>query len=418
VLHRIALLLALLLLVAACGEDQTAPDDTAADTAPQEPADEGDEGDAEAADAQEAEPGAGLTAVTSVFPLADMAQEIAPAADVTLLTAGGQDPHDIELSPADRALIESADVVLYMGQIDFQPQLEAAVGDASGQTVGVAEVVGSENHRFYDGHSHDDDDHGHDDHGHSHDDDDHGHDDDDHGHSHDDDDHGHSHDDDHAHDDDDHGHDDDDHGHSHDDDDHGHSHDDDDHGHSHDDDDHGHDDHGEAVDPHLWFDAQIMADVAMEIGAAFAAADPDAEETYLSRAESLRDELLAIDDEIADLLTGCTYDTAIVSHQAYAYLLAPHRLDQVGISGAGGHGDASPQRLAELTSRIQDEDIPAVLAEPVEGRADAEALAAEAGVDLLEIDPLEIGTEELREMGYPDALRAQAETFAEALRCG
>jgi zinc transport system substrate-binding protein len=107
-----------------------------------------------------------------------------------------------------------------------------------------------------------------------------------------------------------------------------------------------------------------------------------------------------------------------VSHEAYAYLLEPRGFEQAGVSGAGGHGDASPQRLAELVERIRADGIPAVLAEPLEGRSDAEALAREAGVELLEIDPLEIGTDELDALGYPAALRQQAEAFATALQCG
>jgi zinc transport system substrate-binding protein len=352
VLNRLALVLSLLLLIAACAGEPAAGDAAAPDA----PADEAAVDDA--GDEQEipaAEPGGGLTAVTTVFPLADMAQQIAPEAEVTLLTSSGQDPHDLELSPGDRALLESADVVLYMGDIDFQPQVEQAVGDATGEVVDASAITGADSWLGFDGHTHDDDD-AHDDDGHAHDDDD-----------------AHAHDDDDAHDDD--------------------------------------------VDPHMWFDAGIMAEVAHEIGTAFAAASPDEAEAFRERAEALHDELLALDEELDEVLSDCEREVAIVSHEAYAYMLDPRGLEQEGISGAGGHGDASPQRLAELTQRIQEEDLPAVLAEPVEGRADAEALANEAGVDLLEIDPLEIGTDELFEQGYPDALREQAATFAEALEC-
>jgi len=81
--------------------------------------------------------------------------------------------------------------------------------------------------------------------------------------------------------------------------------------------------------------------------------------------------------------------------------------------GAG----SSPADLAALTQEIRDEGIPAVLAEPFEGRSDAEALAREAGLDVLEINPLEVVTPEEHEIGYPDLLRQQASTFATALRC-
>jgi zinc transport system substrate-binding protein len=367
---RITALLAAVLLLAACGGAPAAEDDAAAATTQPAPADQDDDGtaatdaptEAPAEDAPE-EPagtedaGSGLTVVTTVFALASIARDVAPGAEVVVLTASGQDPHDLELSPADRGLLESADAVLYLGDIGFQPQVESAVGDATGAVVSVAEVLGDDALRSLD-HAHNDDDHS----------DDHGHDDD--------------------HSDDDHGHDDD--------------------GHSHDDD---------GVDPHVWFDASAMAQVAEAVGAALAQRLPDQADALQERAATLRSDLEALDAEIDDLLDDCARDVAIVSHEAYAYLLEPRDLEQEGISGAGGHGSASPQRLAELTQRIRDEGIPAVLAEPVEGRADAEALAAEAGVDLIEIDPLEIGTDALLETGYPQALREQAQAFATALEC-
>jgi len=345
--HRFVVLACLVLALGACGQAPT----------------QSVEEDASAEGADTPLLGEGITAVTSVYPLAAVAEDIAPGADVRLLTSSGQDPHDLELSPDDRRLVESADVVLYMGDLDFQPQVEAAVADATGAVVSVAEVAGSDNLRRLEGHDHEDgDDHGHGDG-----------------------------DDDHADDAD------------------------DDHGSGQQEDAHAHDD--EAVDPHLWFDAAIMAGVAEAVGEAFAAADPDRADGYRERAGALHDELAALDEDIDAVFADCAHDTAIVSHEAYAYLLERRGLAQEGISGAGGHADASPARLAELTERIRAEGIPAVLAEPIEGRGDAEALASEAGVDLLDVDPLEIGEAHLAGVRFPDALRAQAEAFATALEC-
>jgi zinc transport system substrate-binding protein len=134
--------------------------------------------------------------------------------------------------------------------------------------------------------------------------------------------------------------------------------------------------------------------------------------------QALREELRSVDAELDALLSDCRFDTAIVSHEAYEYLLASRGLAQEGISGAGGHGEASPQRIAELSAEIQEWGVPAVLAEPLHGRDDAEALAAESGADLLDIDPLEIGTDGHFERGYIELLREQGEQFAAALDCG
>lgn len=328
--NRVTLVLVLLLAVAACGQGPATEETDAV-------------GDPDEEDVAVA--GMGVTAVTTVYPLGALAADVAPGADVRLLTSSGQDPHDLELSPDDRRLIESADVVLYLGDIDFQPQVESAVADATGQVVSVADVAGPSRLRVLggDGAAHED---GHDEE--------------------------HGDEDEHA---------------------------------------------SEGVDPHMWFDAGLMAEVADTIGEAFAAADPDRARVYRDNAAVLHDELAALGDEIDELLSDCRHDTAIVSHEAYAYLLAPRGLEQEGVSGAGGHSNASPTRLVELTERLRAEGIDAVLAEPVEGRADAEALAREAGVDLLEIDPLEVGHEGLAGVRFPEALRAQAGTFATALGC-
>jgi zinc transport system substrate-binding protein len=296
-------------------------------------------------DGQGSDAGAGhdLQIVATVFPLAWMAEQIAPDAGLVFLGARGQDPHDLELSPGDRDALETADLVLYMGDIGFQPQVERALTSRTGATVSVADVVGEAALRTReDDHDEDDDDH----------------------------------------------------------------------------DDEGDDDHDDdTIDPHVWFDATAMAQVAEAIGAAVADLDADHGGTYTTAAAAVRDTLRDLDAEIDALLSGCTLDTAIVSHEAYAYLLEPRGLEQEGISGAGGHSEASPRRLAELTERIREQGIPAVLAEPFEGRSDAEALAAEAGVPMLEIDPLEVVTDEQATAGYPGLLRQQAEAFAAALEC-
>jgi zinc transport system substrate-binding protein len=81
------------------------------------------------------------TVVASFYPLAFAAERIAgPGWEVIDLTPPGTEAHDVELTIEDRAAIEDADVVLYLGDIGFQPQVEAAVREADGQVVAVAEV--------------------------------------------------------------------------------------------------------------------------------------------------------------------------------------------------------------------------------------------------------------------------------------
>ncbi len=59
---------------------------------------------------------------------------------------------------------------------------------------------------------------------------------------------------------------------------------------------------------------------------------------------------------------------------------------------------ASSGELAEIVEEIEREGFEHVLTEPVEGREGAETVAREAGVDLLEISPLDAVTPDQAEM--------------------
>lgn len=330
-----ALLVALTLFAAACGDD-----------------------------AVTASSGAGgeVTAVAAVFPLAWITERVAPDADVTLLNAGGVEAHDLELTPSQRGDVERAAVVLFVGDIDYQPQVEQAVGSAQGEVISLAEIAGpdrlleagEEDHADEEGDAHADEEGAEG-------------------------------------------------------------------GTVADDPSEERDDHaGEAgaVDAHIWFDTEVMAAVAMETGEAFATADPANADLYRENAEAVRDELVGLGDELEGMLGGeCTHDEAIVSHEAYGYLLAPFGHAQHGVTGINPEAGASSAELGELVEEIDEEGFEYVLTEPVEGREGAETVAREAGVELLEVSPLDAVGDELADGGFPALVREQAEQFATALDC-
>ena len=80
--------------------------------------------------------------VASFYPLAYAVERVAgPDWEVIDLTPPGTEAHDVELSLEDRAAIEDADVLLYLGDIGFQPQVEEAVPQASGRVIPVADGI-------------------------------------------------------------------------------------------------------------------------------------------------------------------------------------------------------------------------------------------------------------------------------------
>ena len=303
--------------------------------------------------------GTGLEVVAAVYPLAWVAGQIAPDAEVDLLNQGGQEAHDLDISPAQRAAIETADVVLYTGDIDYQPQVETAISSSGGQVVSAAEVAGPDAllSASEDAHAHEGEQ------------------------AHAEGEQAHSDEEPPA---------------------------------------EGAEPHSEegGVDPHLWFSPSIMAEVATATGAAFAAADPDNAQRYETNAADLREQMDALGADLEQMLgQDCRFDEAIVSHAAYGYLLEPFGKEQHAVTGVGAESDASAGELAEIVEEIRAEGFTHVLAEPVEGRAGAEAVVAESGVEMLEILPLDAVSAEQAERGLPDLVREQATAFATALGC-
>jgi zinc transport system substrate-binding protein len=77
--------------------------------------------------------------VGSFYPLAWVAEQIGgDRAEVTDLTPPGVEAHDVSLSARQVADIHGADVVLILGYLGFQAQVEDAARQASGRVVQVA----------------------------------------------------------------------------------------------------------------------------------------------------------------------------------------------------------------------------------------------------------------------------------------
>ena len=269
---------------------------------------------------------AGITAVASVYPLAWMAERVAPDAEVTLLSAGGLDAHDLAMTPSQREAIQTADVVLHVGHIGYQPQVEAAVASGGGEVVSLSEVAGparlSEQRP------------------------------------------------------------------------------------------------AGRVDPHIWFAPEVMAEAAARVAESFAEVDPADADIYRANGENLRAELSALAVEIDELLGGeCTHREVFVSHQAYGYLLEPYGFEQHAVSGIDPAAGTPSGDLAEMVRSIEAAGVEYVLSEPVEGRQGAETVAREAGVELLEVSPLDAVTESQAAAGFVDLVSEQAEQFATALGC-
>ena len=114
-------------------------------------------------------------------------------------------------------------------------------------------------------------------------------------------------------------------------------------------------DHGDEqsdLDPHMWLNPTLAVRQVERIRDAFVATDAANADAYRKGASELVAELNALDDEIAEGLGSCRHEHFVTSHAAYGYLAAQYGLEQIAVAGLSADVAPSPQRLAQVTDRV------------------------------------------------------------------
>ena len=285
--------------------------------------------------------GGGLRVVTAFYPLEWVVEEVGgDAVSVTNLTAVGAEPHELELTPAQRDDLEDGDVVFVMGN-GFQPAVEEAATQRGGETVVVFDALPSldAEGKVVEG--------------------------------------------------------------------------------KHDEDAGLHDAEGDALDPHVWLDPVLMAEIVDVVAAALAAADPDHAGEFEDRAVAVREALAALDAEYAAGLEQCESRVLVTAHDAFGYLTARYDLQAEGVAGISPETEADPARLAELADLVEAEDVTVVFTEELASPELAEALASEADVATDVLSPLEGLSADDEDAGedYLSVMRRNLGKIRTALRC-
>jgi zinc transport system substrate-binding protein len=184
------------------------------------------------------------------------------------------------------------------------------------------------------------------------------------------------------------------------------------------DDEHAEDEHGDlADDPHVWLDPTLLAKIADAVADALAAAVPASAGAFRERAEALRAELTALDEEFSTGLGRCERNVVVTTHEAFGYLAHRYGLEMVGISGLSPDAEPSPARLADVREVIADEGVNTVFYERLVSPTVAETLADDLGVVTAVLDPIEGLTDDTEDQDYFTLMRANLGALEEANGC-
>jgi zinc transport system substrate-binding protein len=142
-------------------------------------------------------------------------------------------------------------------------------------------------------------------------------------------------------------------------------------------------------DLHFWLDPERLANAANAVADELGEVDPDNAAAYKANAEALAGKLTAVDNDFTEGLGTCENRTIVVSHEAYGYLTNKYELEQVGIAGLEPDTEPSPARLAEIGEVVKNEGVTTIFTESLVNPKVAETLAADLNIETAVLDPLE-----------------------------
>ncbi len=140
--------------------------------------------------------------------------------------------------------------------------------------------------------------------------------------------------------------------------------------------------------PHVWLSPGNAARQAERIRDALIRVDPDHEATYRGNAERYLAALRTLDQEILAETKEWRHRDFVAFHPAWAYFAERYGLRQVGVIEEFPGKEPSPEYLARLVETIKQSGVPVVFAEPQFPPRAAEAVAGEAKVKVIVLDPL------------------------------
>jgi zinc transport system substrate-binding protein len=160
----------------------------------------------------------------------------------------------------------------------------------------------------------------------------------------------------------------------------------DDHDDHYDDQDSGHH-HGE-FDPHYWLSPNAAKDIAWIIAENLGEADPENKNYYIARAEEFTDELSARDKDWKIALSELDNRKLIVFHDAWNYFAAHFGLEIVASFEAFPGKSPGPKQIADLQSKIAENNVKVLFVEPQLSRGAVDALANDLNTTIETLDPI------------------------------
>ena len=172
-------------------------------------------------------------------------------------------------------------------------------------------------------------------------------------------------------------------------------------------------------DPHFWLDPVLAEKQVEAIALAMSEKDAAHQAEYVKQSGVFLGKLAALDALYRSEMATCKLDTVVTSHNAFAYLAQRYGFATLSVSGLSPEAEASPRRLAEITTLVREKGIKHIFFETLVSPKVAETLAREVGAETLVFNPLEglTAEEQLAGMDYLAIMKLNLESLKQARQC-
>ncbi len=147
------------------------------------------------------------------------------------------------------------------------------------------------------------------------------------------------------------------------------------------------DEHAEGIDPHVWFDPNLILHWVQRTEQALIQLDPDHSTSYRENAERYRTELDALDGWIQEQVASIPVDQRklVLDHLVMGYFADRYGFEVISalVPGFSSAAEPSPRELAGLSEIIQAESVPAIFVGVDTNPRLAEQLADDLGVKVV-----------------------------------
>lgn len=165
--------------------------------------------------------------------------------------------------------------------------------------------------------------------------------------------------------------------------------------------------------PHVWLSPKNAVLQVRNIRDALIKADPDRRDDYMRNAGAYIERLEQLDRETAAELATLTRKDFVAFHAAYVYFARDYGLEIAAVIQERPEAEPSPRHIARVIEIIRERRMDTIFTEPQLSHRIVSTLAADLGLRVYPLDPLETG--DPSPQWYEEKMRANVNILKEAL---